>query len=743
MNNKFLPLLIILFLFSAPAFAQCNIAGGQNYCYSSTSTLEPLQVNICPTAGMMIQLTISGETESCCDALSVYSGANGDSTDPIIFDLGGIFTNEVITGGVDECISIYIDSDGSFTCADQGYTPFNWTTQCIAPPPPPIAAGEICIEATPLCADGTTEFDGTGGTLDVAVAEPDVDLGCLGTGPSPSWFYIEIETPGDLDMELAPVPLGAVDFDYAMWGPFPDVTTALSSCGSALGAPMDCSFASGTGNESPSIGSNSQLDNSPLTPAPSPPAQVGEVYVLLVSKFGAAAASFTLNQVGGGAATNCDIIGESCADEIGVDITAAGDGCATPTCNIAVRPVDDPATTFSELTNNSLGPDQVLPAGDPTGTSGTWEVCADYMHTEVGSTEASIQIGTSVLVSGTGVQTATNDCDGVISALLVYEDSDCATPFATNVTSLTGLTVGSTYTICLSGFARNQDYGPDGVLGGGDDGPLEDGDCLLQGLAFAVNPVSSSVAVCPASNYDFTAPTEVCSGDAIDFTVDLTCAGLAASFDLDLYFYNDGVTTEAPLGYDPFANLSGGAGTLAPGVSDFPFDDANLASSASTFGTGGGCGDLQDAGFNNSTCGPSVVTFFAFVWNRTLNTDGDTNLGEYNSSDNCIVQRFDVTIYPDPLTVVVTDDGTSCGIPTVELQNGLGVACETQSGVATPTGACSANGDALNYDFSATATATAITAPPAGCPLPTLTGTVTCAGCAAACGAEAGTFPGN
>ncbi len=261
-------------------------------------------------------------------------------------------------------------------------------------------AQATCATAVPLCADGTTVFDGTGGATNVATAEPTIDLGCLGSGPSPSWFYIEAATAGDIDLALTPDPIGSVDYDFAMYGPFADLATALGSCGAGLGAPSDCSFSGGTGAETPSIGSNASGDTTP--------AAVGDVYLLLVSKFGAAAANFTLNQTGGAGSTDCSIlatcdltldctvvVNETCAGDMDGSITVTANssntieyskdggtsfqasntfsGLAAGTYTVVVQDMGDP--TCTEMIDVIIAPG--VDVSDPTPGANVTIACND------------------------------------------------------------------------------------------------------------------------------------------------------------------------------------------------------------------------------------------------------------------------------------------------------------------------------------------------------------------------------
>ena len=85
-----------------------------------------------------------------------------------------------------------------------------------------------------------------------------------------------------------------------------------------------------------------------------------------------------------------------------------------------------------------------------------------------------------------------------------------------------------------------------------------------------------------------------------------------------------------------------------------------------------------------------------------------------------------VNVFPNAFTTAITDDGSTCGTPSIDLIAADGATvCETITGMA-----CVLDGDATAYDF---ATSTALTGFPAACIPAGLSGTLTCSGCAVAC----------
>lgn len=149
-----------------------------------------------------------------------------------------------------------------------------------------FAQGESCVEMQPICTDiGISFIAGDDGE-----AEAGNDYGCLGSWPSPSWYYLEIAVGGDIEMEL----FAGSDIDFIIWGPFDDLTDAVDNCGT-LGSPdspiVDCSY-SGVAYETPEITG----------------CVAGEVYILLITNFSGVIQEVTLGKLGGDAETDCDIV---------------------------------------------------------------------------------------------------------------------------------------------------------------------------------------------------------------------------------------------------------------------------------------------------------------------------------------------------------------------------------------------------------------------------------------------------
>ncbi|MCT4699562.1 T9SS type B sorting domain-containing protein [Tenacibaculum haliotis] len=209
--------------------------------------------------------------------------------------------------------------------------------------------GTTCDTSEPMCSDnsGVKIFNNTTNTPDNG------STACLYSTPNPSWFYIKVESTGNLEFEIIQStdfdtngnPTGtSIDVDFAAWGPF---NTSNSNCTSLAKECIDSS-----GNSilcpdnitSPNFYTNN-LDNTNIIDCSYSGssrenftinnAQAGEFYVLLITNFDNLSGKIKLEQTNftntGSGTTDCSIVsGELGPDqETCDDTTVVLDG--TPT----------------------------------------------------------------------------------------------------------------------------------------------------------------------------------------------------------------------------------------------------------------------------------------------------------------------------------------------------------------------------------------------------------------------------
>lgn len=161
---------------------------------------------------------------------------------------------------------------------------------CVGTPPPVVPPGSnsTCAAPDPICSGSAINFTSTVTGLD---AEDDINPGnnydCLFSSPDPTWYYLEISGSGNLIIDMS----AASDIDYAIWGPFADIATAITDCNS-YGLPLDCSY---------SIAATEQANVTGVL--------VGEVYVLLVTNYAGTVQTISINDAASNTATtDCSIV---------------------------------------------------------------------------------------------------------------------------------------------------------------------------------------------------------------------------------------------------------------------------------------------------------------------------------------------------------------------------------------------------------------------------------------------------
>lgn len=145
-----------------------------------------------------------------------------------------------------------------------------------------FSQGATCAQMQPICTQVGANFPASTNTA----SEAGNNYGCLGSQPNPAWYYLEIATNGNINMNLT----AGSDIDYIIWGPFANLAAAQANCGS-LGPNVSCSY-SATNNEFPNING----------------AVAGQVYIMLITNFANVNQNITLTQIGGTGSTDCSIV---------------------------------------------------------------------------------------------------------------------------------------------------------------------------------------------------------------------------------------------------------------------------------------------------------------------------------------------------------------------------------------------------------------------------------------------------
>jgi gliding motility-associated-like protein len=213
------------------------------------------------------------------------------------------------------------------------------------------AQGNTCANADPFCTGNNYTFPAGVNQTAASVAEPGNNYNCLGTSPNPAWYFMEIDQPGNLTINMT--NSSNVDIDFILYGPYPNYTSAMSYCGNmgtaGSGAPLngvvDCSYSTAA-NETAVINN----------------AQNGEVYVLLITNFSNQNTniSFT-NSANSTATTNCNIVNPCTI----TNLTANIGPCDIATGNYEITgsvSFVDPPTVGQLIITNCTGSQTVINA---------------------------------------------------------------------------------------------------------------------------------------------------------------------------------------------------------------------------------------------------------------------------------------------------------------------------------------------------------------------------------------------
>ena len=169
-----------------------------------------------------------------------------------------------------------------------------------------------CNGAEVACSSNIYTFPaGTTGT-----APPPVggypNYGCLGSEPCPAYFYMQVGVAGSIVISIQ--QSNNNDVDFICWGPFTSLTDGcafgLTGTCNVPGQPaccnnnsMGCLLFYPRGNITDCSYSSYSTETCHILNA-----QVGEIYILLITNYSQQPGIITFQQTGGTGITNCDIV---------------------------------------------------------------------------------------------------------------------------------------------------------------------------------------------------------------------------------------------------------------------------------------------------------------------------------------------------------------------------------------------------------------------------------------------------
>ena len=213
-----------------------------------------------------------------------------------------------------------------------------------------------CSSALPFCTANTYSFPNETNTS----SPSGLNYGCLSSQPNPVWYYMEVDQAGTFQIKMTQSTSqggpATLDIDFALWGPFTNVSNGCAAINGGQN-PIQCSYSTAA-TETVGIGMPGGTGSGSSTP---PAANVGDVYILLLTNYDQGPGYIRFSQTGGTGVADCSIIEPNCNIRT---ISATPSACTTNNKYSVSGQVsfDDPPSTGTLTISASCGGNQVFNA---------------------------------------------------------------------------------------------------------------------------------------------------------------------------------------------------------------------------------------------------------------------------------------------------------------------------------------------------------------------------------------------
>lgn len=298
---------------------------------------QNLTMTFCGQPGQYLRISFTNfALANDGDILRIYDGP--DATAPLQGSYtGGGSPGSVFSSTQGGCLTFVFSSTATF--------PFSgWVADiaCVPDLPPPVT-GNVCNNARPFCTGTPESFPNNTNVPSMGT------MNCLSTTPNPVWYYLKISQAGPISIGIAQQDAGGTgrDVDYALWGPYSDITAAcINITDGTPPAPQSCSY------------SASATETATITNA-----VVGQYYILLLTNFSNQSGTITFSQSGGTGRTDCTIL----CDISSITTNTSGCNSSDDTYSLSGSIIYTGAPTTGTLDiTNSCGGSMSFPA---TGSS--------------------------------------------------------------------------------------------------------------------------------------------------------------------------------------------------------------------------------------------------------------------------------------------------------------------------------------------------------------------------------------
>lgn len=399
------------------------------------------------------------------DTLWIYDGPNTTST------LQGFYTNityPFLFSATGTTTTFRFKSDNSSTSS--GWLVHIYCSICepvsflLGSPCHPNPQSSTGYVASPFCTDvnpnGITFPSATSGNANVFLTTP---IGCLNGAPNPAWYFMQINSPGNMLIHIIQTGMGNLDVDFACWGPFyannqADFMDRLCCGEYELYRSSGTSHTPTDGNHTNNMGGypiNNLIDcswsNSSTEWCYIPNAQSGQFYILLITNYHGHPGMINFNTVpqSPGATTDCSLLAQ---------VSNNGPVCSGSTIQLTCN---NPQPNATYLWNGPNGftstlPNPIIPNAT-TSNSGIYSLVITLygQSSAPATTNVIVNVPPNIVLSGS----ATDICLGNSSSLtasggtgyiwsngLGSGSSKIVSPNTTTTYSVTGTLSGCTDT---------------------------------------------------------------------------------------------------------------------------------------------------------------------------------------------------------------------------------------------------------------------------------------------------------
>ncbi|MBI5541477.1 MAG: T9SS type A sorting domain-containing protein [Bacteroidia bacterium] len=151
----------------------------------------------------------------------------------------------------------------------------------------------LCETSLPFCTGITYNYPAG---VNTGSGQTGPSYACLGSEPNPAWYYLQIDQPGEISIEIHTVPQH--DVDFICWGPFNSQT---GPCTAQLTGSGSTHHVAGAGGGYPSGNViDCSYDASWQEWCYIPNAQPGEYYIFLITNYSNQPCNIIFNQINTG-----------------------------------------------------------------------------------------------------------------------------------------------------------------------------------------------------------------------------------------------------------------------------------------------------------------------------------------------------------------------------------------------------------------------------------------------------------